>query len=337
VPDRGTVSLPRAAAGRDNRSRWMLRGAACAAACLAACVAPAAASAHGRAATVALDYRLPIDASVGRLTGVEAHVVDGDRALHLAVARGRRAVVFGDLGEPMLRFSNGVWVNQSSPTAQANRLVRHPKAGWKRIAGGRAFSWHEHRLAPPPFASGHYGPVARWQIPIEVDGRRAAISGSFWRVRRPAFWPWALAAGMVVGLTAVALFLRPRLRAGVAIGAGIVAGLAGLTAQTAFSLRDAPSGNIGWALIVAAFLIAAIATWGLTVARGRERGYVAGAIGVSVAVFCLSWLGVFFHGAVVSALPAPATRVVCALAFTAGLVSLISVLAMDVPEEVDAR
>jgi hypothetical protein len=121
VPNRRTVPLPRAAAGRDNRSRWMLRGGACAAACLAACVAPAAATAHGRAATVALDYRLPIDPGLGRLSGVEAHVVDGDRPLQLAVARGARVVVFGDLGEPMLRFADGVWVNQSSPTAQANR------------------------------------------------------------------------------------------------------------------------------------------------------------------------------------------------------------------------
>jgi hypothetical protein len=271
------------------------------------------------------------------LIGVEANVVDGDRALHLAVARDARVVVLGDLGEPMLRFADGVWVNQSSPTAQANRLVRRPKAGWKRIAGGRSFSWHEHRLAPPPFAAGRYGPVARWRIPLQVNGRRTAISGSFWRVRRPAFWPWALAAGGVVGLALVALILRPRLRSGTAVGAGIVAGLAGLTAQTAFSLRDAPSGHIGWALIGAAFLIAAIATWGLVVARARERSYVAGAIGLSVAVFCLSWLGVFFHGAVVSALSAPATRVVCAVAFTAGLVSLIGVLAMDARDGVEGR
>jgi hypothetical protein len=295
------------------------------------------ASAHGRAVTVALDYRLPIDPGVGRLDGLEASVIDGDRALRLVVGRGERVVVFGDLGEPMLRFAGGVWVNQSSPTAQANRLVKRPARGWKRIAGGRELAWHEHRLAPPPFVSGQYGRVARWQIPIAVNGRRAAISGAFWRVPRPAFWPWALGAGALVGLAALALVSRPRLRGATTVGAGILAGVAGLAAQTSFSLRDAPSGHIAWALLGGAFGIAAIATWGLTVARGTERAYVAGAIGVSVAVFCLSWLGVFFHGAVVSALSAQATRLVCSIAFTAGLISLVGVLSVDGREEAGSR
>jgi hypothetical protein len=58
---------------------------------------------------------------------------------------------------------------------------------------------------------------------------------------------------------------------------------------------------------------------------------------VGVSVFCLSWLGVFLHGAVISALPAQATRVVCAVAFTAGLISLVGVLGIDPPEEAETR
>jgi hypothetical protein len=319
-------------AGRDNRFAHTRRALVCVAGCLIALAAPGVAAAHGRALTVALDYRLPLDPSVAQARGVEANVVDGDRALHLVVASGLRVVVLGDLGEPMLRVDNGVWVNQASPTAQANRLVRKPAQGWKRVAGGHAYAWHEHRLAPPPFVAGSYGRVASWRVPLLVNGRLTAISGSFWRVPRPAFWPWVLGAGAAVGLAALALKGRPRLRRGTTIGAGVLASLAGLTAQTAFSLRDAPSGHIGWALLAAVFLIAAVAAWGLWAARGSERAFVAGTIGTCVAVFCLSWLGVFFHGAVVSVLSAQATRFVCTVAFTAGVVALVGVLLLDAPE-----
>ncbi|MGH3002466.1 MAG: hypothetical protein ACRDM1_07395 [Gaiellaceae bacterium] len=315
-----------------------LRALACAAVlCLTALAAPAAASAHGRAATVALDYRLPLDPAGRRLQGIKASILDGDRDLRLVVRPGIRVVVLGDLGEPMLRVDDGVWVNRNSPTAQANRLVKRPEKGWKRVAGGREFAWHEHRLAPPPFEGSRYGPVAHWQVPLLVNGRPTAVSGSFWRVPRPAAWPWGLGAAAAIAIVALAMLRLPRLRLTGTIGAGILAGLAGLTAQTAFSLRDAPSGHIGWALIGSGLGVAAIAAWLLAVSRGTHRAYIAGAIGVGVAAFCLSWLGVFFHGAVVSALPAQATRLVCAVAFTAGLISLVGAIWIEPPAEAGAR
>ena len=55
------------------------------------------------------------------------------------------------------------------------------------------------------------------------------------------------------------------------IAAGCLAGIAGLTAQTAFSLRDAPSGRIAWVLVGAVFAIAAIAAGSLAVTRGARR------------------------------------------------------------------
>ena len=339
VHERGkTAAPPLAGTGRDTRRGRAIRGTTCAGALFLAVLAcPGVASAHGRAVTVALDYRLVVDPAVGRLGGVRASILDGDRALRLVVARGTHVVVLGDLGEPMLRVDDGVWVNQGSPTAQANRLVRLPKKGWKRVAHGREYSWHEHRLAPPPFVAGRYGRVGRWQVPLLVNGRRVAIGGSFWRVPRPAFWLWAVGASAAIGVAVIAMRFWPRLRRSTAVGAGILAGLAGLTAHTAFSLRDAPSGNIGWALIGAGFAVAAIATWLLLIARGAQRAYVAGMIGVCVSVYCLSWLGVFFHGAAVSALPAPVTRLACSVAFTAGLISLIGVLWVDPTEEADTR
>jgi hypothetical protein len=225
---------------------------------------------------------------------------------------------------------NGVWVNQSSPTAEANRLVRRTKQGWKRVAGGRAFSWHESRLVPPPFEAGPYGRVARWSVPIFVDGRRVSISGSFLRVPRPTFWPWAVGTAVVVGFAAAALWALPRRRRATTIATGVLAGLTGLTAETGFTLRDAPSDNIAVAIIAAVFALAALAAGSLAVTRGAQRAYLAGTIGAGVAVFlCLSWRSVFFHGAVISALSAQSTRAVCSVALAAGLISLIGLLGID--------
>ncbi len=327
----------RTASDGCNVFRHAVRLAGCAAGvCLVILAGAPAANAHGRAATVALDYRLPLDPGVGNLDGVRASILDGDRSLRLAVDRGRRVVVLGDLGEPMLRLDGGVWVNRDSPTAQANRLVRRSQKGWKKVADGRTFAWHEHRLAPPPFVAGQYGSVARWRVPLVIDGRRTAVSGAFWRVPRPAFWPWALGALGVAAVAVIAMAIRPRVRVVASLGAGTVAGVAGLIAESGFALKDAPSGRIAWALLVAAFALAAIAVWAMAVTRGLERAFVGGVIGVAVLVFCLSWVGVFFHGAVVSALPASAVRLVCAVAFSSGLVSLVGVVWIGAPAEADA-
>ena len=88
------------------------------------------------------------------------------------------------------------------------------------------------------------------------------------------------------------------------------------------------------AIIVAIFAIAAIAAWSLAVTKGAQRAYLAGTIGAGVAVFCpISWLGVFFHGAVISAMSAESTRLVCSVAFGAGLISLIGLIGIDADEE----
>ena len=302
---------------------------------VAALALPGVAAAHGRAMPVALDYRLRVDPGVARLSVIRVSILDGDRALHLSVRGEARVVVLGELGEPMLRLDDGVWVNRSSPTAQANRLVRRPGRGWKRVAGSRSYSWHENRLVPPPFEAGRSGRVARWSIPLIVNGRRVSIGGSFVWVPRPAFWPWAAGIAAAVGLALAAMWTQRRLRRAITVVTGVLAGLAGLTAETAFSLRDAPSGNIAWIISVAVFGLAAIAAWSLAVTRGAQRAYLAGTIGGGVAVFCLFWLGVFFHGAVISALSAESTRLVCSVAFAAGLTSLIGLFGID-GDEVDS-
>ena len=64
---------------------------------------------------------------------------------------------------------------------------------------------------------------------------------------------------------------------------------------------------------------------------GTRRAYLAGMIG-SASLFSAFLVGVFFHGAVISALPAQPTRLVCSVAFTAGLDLVIGVVGIDADE-----
>jgi len=285
-------------------------------AAFAALVAAAPAWAHPRAATVAIDYRV----TVHSVPGVEASVLDGDRSLRLRTHG--PVTVLGDLNEPMLRFDGGIFVNLSSPTAQAERLVRQPSQGWKQLAHGTSYAWHEHRLSPPPWRSGRYGAVARWSVPLVVGGRRRAIGGAFVRVARPRWWLW-LALPLTVVVAAVAwLSRRPQRGHLVAVAAFFVAAAAAVVAQTALLLRDSPSGRLSWIGLGVGIAVAVAAIALVVVGRGVARAYTAGGLGAGVAAWTLSWIGVFFHGAVIAALPGNAVRACCVAALAAGLVAV---------------
>lgn len=283
---------------------------------LAALVAAAPAWAHPRSPTVAIDYRLTIHS----VPGVDAAILDGDRSLQLRTHG--RVTVLGDLNEPMLWIGDGVYVNLSSPTAQADRLVKTPAHGWRKLANGSSFAWHEHRLSPPPFVSGRYGVVAQWSVPLIVDGKRAAIGGDFVRVARPMWWLW-LGVPLALATAAAAVLIRRRRGGAVAaVGAFLAAAAAAVVCQTALLLRDSPSGRLSW-IGLGVGIAVAVAAIGLVVAgRGITRVYTAGGLGAGVAAWTLSWFGVFFHGAVIAALPADVVRVCCALAFAAGLIAV---------------
>jgi hypothetical protein len=288
----------------------------------AALVAAAPAWAHPRAATVAIDYRVTIRA----VPGVGASVLDGDRALRMRTDG--HVTVLGDLNEPMLRIGDGVYVNLSSPTAQADRLVKTPSHGWRRLAGGSSYTWHEHRLAPPPYESGRYGVVARWSVPVVVDGRRAAIGGAFIRVARPRWWLW-LAGPLVLVAAAVAWLSRGARGSGaLAIGAFLVAAAAAVVCQTALLLRDSPTGRLSWIGLGVGIAIAAGAVGLVLFGRGITRIYTAGGLGAGVAAWTLSWFGVFFHGAVIAALPGTVVRAFCAAAVAGGLTAVAGSLAV---------
>jgi hypothetical protein len=278
---------------------------------------PASASARASSPTVALDYRLVLDDPTRVLHDVSVSVLDGDRALRVQVRQGTLTVL-GDLREPMLRIGrSGTWVNRASLTAAAARLTSQGH-GWKRI-GGTTFTWHDHRLAPPPYDGGRVGAVARFRIPVTRDGEAAALGGTFVRFRRPPLWPWlagAAAAGLVV---AVALRLRPVVRTPLATALGAVAGAAALTALVSFGWADAPNGRVAWVQIALGWALAGAVAAGFVRLRGERRTVLAGLVGAAAAVASIGSLGVFRHGVVVSLLPASLSRAVCAVAVVAGL------------------
>jgi hypothetical protein len=302
----------------DRHGRALTRARLLAVAALAALVLPGQAAAHGRAPTVALDYRLRLAADANALPGVRVRVLDGDRSLQLSVAEGRRVVVEGYLREPLLRIdSHGVWVNAASPTAAADRLVSARGKGWIRIDDGRTVAWHDHRLSPPP--ASRPGPVGRFAIPISVDGREAVIAGTFWRIGRPSPWPWLAGAAALVAAVVAAVVLRPGRRAQLTVGLGVAAGIGALAAVTTFAARDAPNGRVAWVQIGAGIAIAVVLGGLLGVLEGRRRVHAAGIVGGIAAAACLASLPVFWHGVVISALPPAGARLACGLALVGGI------------------
>jgi hypothetical protein len=145
------------------------------------------------------------------------------------------------------------------------------------------------------------------------------IEGTFVRYRRPTTWPWAAAAA--VGLAAVvgAVRVAPAMRRGVTVALGGVGGVAAIASLASFGTADSPTGRVAWVELALAGFVALAAAAGLVRLRGERRVTLAALIGAAAAATTLDSLGVFRHDVVISSLPPSAARLVCALAFTAGL------------------
>jgi hypothetical protein len=280
--------------------------------------APASASAHARSTTVALDYRLELDHTTQSIPGVSVAILDGDRALRVSV-RGVTVVLHGDLGEPMLRIGpRGAWVNRASVTAVAERLTQ-PSQGWERVASGPTYTWHEHRLAPPPYGA-ETGAVARFMVPATVDGRAVRIGGTFVRYERPALWPWFIGGLVFACAVAVAVRLHRRLTTEL----GTLAGLAALASLIAFAAADAPDGRVAWLQIGLGVGLGLVVCVVLIRSREPRRSQLAGLLGAVAAALSLGSLGVFRHGVVVSLFPATASRTLLAVALVAGAAAAVT-------------
>jgi hypothetical protein len=270
--------------------------------------APAQASAHARGPTVAIDYRLRLTSVP---TGVHARILDGDRSVEASVDPGWTLLVTGLLHEPMLRIDGGVWANQASPTAHADRVVNpQSRTGWVQLSGARSFAWHDHRLTPA-------GPSGRFAIGVRVNGRPGEIAGSFVRLARPALWPWLL--GMAVfGAAVWAIAARTTQRLTLTVGLGLGAGAAALATSIAFAVRDRPGGGVGWLQIGTAVAVALALGIPLARFRGRRRAQAAGVMGAVAAAVTIAVLPVFWHAVVISPLPGGLVRFACALALAGG-------------------
>ena len=287
---------------------------------VAACLVVAApASAHSRAPTVALDYRVELAATA--LPGVHADVVDGDRSLRVRVDGRHRLLVRGLLGEPLLRFgANGVWVNRASPTAAADRLARRG-SGWVRLTRSDALLWHDHRLTPP--AGLNAGESAAWSVPVTLDGKATALRGTFTRVARPPLWPWVLAMLVAAGaVTALARALPARRPETAAAIAGLAA-IGALAASTAFATGDTIARRTQWIEAASAGVLALLAAFALLRHDRSLRTWAAIVVGIVALSLGLGSLSVFLHGVVISSLPASFTRLATAVALVGGACAVV--------------
>jgi hypothetical protein len=281
--------------------------------------APATASAHSRRPAVALDYRLRVTPSP--IPGVRAEVLDADRELRLTVRPSASLLVRGLLGEPMLRFDRrGVWVNDGSVTAATDRLARPGAKGWRRITAAHTFAWHDHRLSPPRLRAGETAP---WSLPVELSGRAVSIQGSFLRVARPALWPWLAVFALALAGLVIASRRPSRHRERFAVGAAALAAATALALTAGFTAGDPLSGTEQWLELGCTAVLAAAAAAALAARDAATRSWSASAIGAVAFAFALPPLGVFWHGVVVSSLPAVLVRALNAVALLAGISAVV--------------
>ncbi|MBN1527474.1 MAG: hypothetical protein JW895_00315 [Thermoleophilaceae bacterium] len=206
------------------------RSAALAAVALAA-VAPAAAAHKGNP-----DFRSDTRGLSPATRGVEVQVVNHDDSLELTNRSGRTVVVTGYRGEPYLRIgpSGSVAVNRRSPSHYLNDdryaegvevpAAADPKAApdWQEVDRTGRYTWHDHRIhwmartVPPQVKDeSERTKVFDWKVPVEVDGRPAAVSGSLiWVGRSGGGFPVAagisLAAAVLAGALLVVVVRRRR-------------------------------------------------------------------------------------------------------------------------------
>jgi hypothetical protein len=304
---------------------------------LAALLVPGVAQAHHTAVPiVALDYRNRIlPSSTGPGGSWRASVEDAGRKLRLTVATGSEVVVLGYVGEPFLRFSPaGVAANARSETAQGLRLVptgqvssRSGDAAWMLLTRAHSIAWADSRAWAPSSAL-HGRALVRWSVPIDVDGRRAAIEGELTHVASPPLWPWIVLAALPL-LAALLAAGRKRWLWAIATGLAALAGLATLADLTGFALGGLPVSADRWLQLAVEVALTVVALGFLT--RPRVRLIAVAALAAFAVLQALSELAVFRHGVVVSGLPATAVRVAAALALGAGLGAAGLVLVAPAP------
>ncbi len=304
---------------RHGERMLRVRGLVFAAVTLACLATPMRAGAHLRSGTVAVDYR----ASAGH-PGTPAYttqIFQSDRALGIRVKPGHSVVLLGYLGEPVFRLDDaGLWVNQASPTAAADRLVpqtqRTAAAGprWRLRRGRHSLVWQDARVQGLPAG------VKRgaWSVPLIVDGRRSRLEGELDRFASPLLWPW-LALLVAISIAAALPMLAGRADRALAeaIGLGLLCGLASTVLSVVFALDPYASPGT-W--FESADGIVFIAVGVGVILRGPRHWHAGAAIGLGLLGIGigLSKGAIFFHPIALAILPATVVRYAGTTAIGAG-------------------
>src|SRR4029079_16821177 len=104
------------------------------------------------------DYASRVRSVRPAVAGLHVEVRDLGARIEVRNASGYDLDILGYEGEPYLRVGpRGVYENTRSPSVFLNRTRSitadvppsydaHAAAQWRRIGGGRAVSWHDHRV-----------------------------------------------------------------------------------------------------------------------------------------------------------------------------------------------
>lgn len=274
-------------------------------------VVPQSAAAHGATDPVASSYIARIKSVPA---GMTARVVDGDLRLWLEVPTGKTVVVLDYQGAPYLRFARGrVWANENSEMYYFNQtppvnppigLKRTAPERWLQVATGNSYQWHDGRLhafalqAVAP-GSAYAGP---WRIPVRVNGRLSAVSGSLWYGPGPSVaWLWPV---VILVLCVLAAWRLQDAR----IDALVARAVAGLTlfgiglAAVGRDLHGRP-GISGFGVVELAFITAFTVWAALRVLRARAGSFTFFLIAVVAVWEALSLIPTLFNGYVLLAVP----------------------------------
>jgi hypothetical protein len=274
-------------------------------------LAPASADAHGAVNPVASSY-------LARITsvppGFRARVVDGDLRLWLQVPRHESVLVLDYRGAPYLRFEDGrIWANQNSqmyyynqipPANPPSRLGKLTPPHWIAVAHGYSYEWHDGRLqalALEAIAPGS-SYLGAWRIPLVLDGRQLALSGTLWFRAAPSIaWFWPVVVLLLCVLAAWRL-RDLRLDAAVARFVALFT-LVGITlAAIGRDLHGRP-GLSGFGVAELTF-IAVLAAWtAWRTVRDRARAFAYCLIVVAALWEGITLVPTLLHGYVLLALP----------------------------------
>jgi hypothetical protein len=303
---------------------------------------PAHADAHvGPQTPVATNYVARITA-FPRPALLDVRALNGDQKLWLRARPDVTVLVLGSFREPFVLFSPaGVSVNKASGTAYLNQArpqgrppPLHGKPSWRHVSSAHTYAWHEHRLHRlRPLARGltHAAVLGTWRIPLLVNGRRAAITGTLSYVPPPGSSIWLLGLGLAVACSLMLVRLaHGRIHRQVTVSLAIVGLVAAVLVFSGFHLLARPavtSANIifvGFVCLAAAVLTASLLL--LSDDGRRALAILAGCIALAEG---LSVLSVFTHGVILSAISSTTARVATVAAVAAGAGAVISAVFGD--------